>query len=631
MMKMNRFQIRSGAMVGILTIALGFALSQTYLFAAVTGQKITGKELIGEFDGGQLYKVRYADGTMEDVVIDDNGKMASFDPDEHVALPKKTKISAALQKKLDKGAATDGFLVTVWLTDLDYGAIDKEVKADLGIEDIRKIDARTLQSYITAKRAITQKKYTQQLQDFQDNYLDSAVSGKVVWLSKYAPLLIAKLTKETVKKIETVADVIAMDLFVNAKKVDETAYSIPNINANYTKNLGYTGSGVTVGIVESGYCDKTNFQLSDRDISFDVTDSQARRRLSTHATVVTSIVVGNTQGIVPAATVYVVQALNRLQDYEKIEWLLDRGVTVINYSAGYTDVQGTYSDMAKWIDHLGNQHNVHFVKSAGNYTSSYLITDPGMAYNAITVGSIYDHNSTAEPDWTDDALSAFSRYSESDSGYKPDLTAPGQGIDIAGYTNKSGTSFAAPHVTAVLTQLLDYNSNLILNTALLKAVCAAGTIHRTATDYGGYSLSPAYSNQEGAGVIDSQGAYMIAAHSGYADLELTAAQFPYYISFNVSQTTNPVRVALAWLKQNTIGVSSRIQAREAITERLLSDLDLTVYNPNNVAVASSVSGANNLELVQFTPSVAGSYRIKVSAYTLRNSSEKVGVAWYQAN
>jgi hypothetical protein len=179
--------------------------------------------------------------------------------------------------------------------------------------------------------------------------------------------------------------------------------------------------------------------------------------------------------------------------------------------------------------------------------------------------------------------------------------------------------------------LLDYNSNLILNTALLKAVCAAGTIHRTATDYGGYSLSPAYSNQEGAGVIDSQGAYMIAAHSGYADLELTAAQFPYYISFNVSQTTNPVRVALAWLKQNTIGVSSRIQAREAITERLLSDLDLTVYNPNNVAVASSVSGANNLELVQFTPSVAGSYRIKVSAYMLRNSSEKVGVAWYQAN
>jgi serine protease AprX len=42
-----------------------------------------------------------------------------------------------------------------------------------------------------------------------------------------------------------------------------------------------------------------------------------------------------------------------------------------------------------------------------------------------------------------------------------------------------------------------------------------------------------------------------------------------------------------------------------------------------------VSGTNNLKLVEFTPSVTGTYRIKVNAYTLQNSSEKIGVAWYQ--
>lgn len=96
-----------------------------------------------------------------------------------------------------------------------------------------------------------------------------------------------------------------------------------------------------------------------------------------------------------------------------------------NYSAGYSDIRGEYSDMAKWIDHIGNQHNVYFVKSAGNISSSSsLISDPGMAYNGITAGSINDHDSTGEPYWTDDTLSTFSCYGENSGGYKPDLTAP---------------------------------------------------------------------------------------------------------------------------------------------------------------------------------------------------------------
>jgi serine protease AprX len=623
---MNKFRIRSSGIIGLLTLALVLALAQVCILAASTDQKVTGKEMIREFSGGQLCKVQYADGALEDVMIYDSGKMATYDPDKHSKLFTKDKVTDRLRAILDKSGNDAVLTVSVWISDVDQTAIDKAVKAELGITDLNKVSEEKIKQYITAKRAKAKEQYAAQNKTFLAKYLDEAA---IMHNSGYAPLLIAKLDVKTITKIVKDAEVLSVDLFADAKKEDETIYSIPNINANYTKNLGYTGSGVKVGIVESGYCDKTNAQLSGRNINFDVSDSVARTKLSTHATKVTGIVVGSTQGIVPAATVYVVQALSRLQDYQKIEWLLDQGVTVINYSAGYTDAQGTYSNMAKWIDHLGIQHNVHFVKSAGNYTSSYLISDPGMAYNAVVTGSMCDSDSANEPDWTDDVFSTFSRYTESSGGYKPDFTAPGQGIDIAGYTNQSGTSFAAPHTTAVLAQLLDYNSNLITNNALLKAICAAGTFHRTATDYGTYSLCTAYSNKEGAGVIDSKGAYTIAANATYADLELTTSQFPYYISFTVAQTTNPVRVALAWLKQNTISESSHAGA--AVTERALSDLDLTVYNPNNVAVTSSVSGTNNLELVQFAPSVTGTYRIKVSAYALQNSSEKVGVAWYQAN
>jgi serine protease AprX len=623
---MKQFGIRSKRIMALLMLVLLFAWAQTCIGATFADQKVTGKETLREFSGGKLCKVQYANGTLEDVIIYDTGAMVTYDPNKHGMLFITEKITERLRTIIDKSTADTVLTIAVWLSDVDLAAIAKEVQAELGIADLDKVSAELLQKYIATKRAKAKKAYLTKNRTFLAKYF---IQDTAMLTGAYAPLILAKLDVKGITKIVADAEVLAIDLFVNAAKKDETAYSIPNINANYTKNLGYTGADVIVGILESGYPDKTNAQLSGRDINFDISDYEASRRLSSHATVVTGIVVGATQGIVPAATVYAAGALSRLQDYQKIEWLLDQGVTVINYSAGYTDVRGTYSDMAKWIDHLANQHEVHFVKSAGNYSSNYLITDPGMAYNAIVCGSIYDNNSVNEPYWSDDTLSTFSCYSETGGGYKPDLTAPGQGIDIAGYINKSGTSFAAPHVTSVLTQLLDYNSNLITNNALLKAICAAGTNHRTATDYGYYSLCAAYSNQEGAGVIDSKAAYTIATNSTYAALELTLNQFPYYINFTVSQTSNPVRVALAWLKQNTISAASHVGA--AVTERSLSDLDLTVYNPSNVAIASSVSGTNNLELVQFTPSVTGTYRIKISAYALQNSSEKVGVAWYQSN
>jgi serine protease AprX len=618
---MNRINLRRIGNIVLLVMALVFALTQTCIIAAATDQTVIGKKKICQFTGGQLGELKYSDKTLEAVIRSDSEVTEKYDLDESSV---QNKISDRLLAELDK-SNDKAVTVSIWITDADYEPINKAVGAEMNIYNLKSASPEMFAQYLNTKRQKKKAKSIEKNEAFLNRY---QISAAMLYKSVYAPLIIAELDRQMITRMAQDEEVLMMDLFVNAKKVDETTYSISNINAKYTRNLGYTGRGVKVGIVECGYPDTTNTQLSDRDINFDVAAGVARRRLSSHATAVASIVVGNTEGIAPAATLYAVQALTRLQDYQKIEWLLDRGVAVINYSAGYRDVQGTYSDMAKWIDYLGNQHNVHFVKSAGNYSSSYLITDPGMAYNALTVGSINDNDSSREPDWTDDTLSTFSCYAENSGGYKPDLTAPGQGINIAGYTNKNGTSFAAAHVTAVLAQLLAYDRRLLVNTALLKAICAAGTTHRTADDYGVYSLSAVYSDREGAGVIDAKGAYTIAANATYAALELNSSQFPYYINFTIARVTNPVRVALAWLKQHTFTMTSR--AGVTVTQRPLSDLDLTVYNPSGVAVRSSVSDLNNLELVQFEPRVTGTYRIKISGYALKNISEKIGVAWYQA-
>lgn len=610
--------------IGTFLFATLLVLTQAVSWAA----SVAKTETIKTFATGKLCKVLYSDNKVQDVIYFNNGTMEVYNPEKHGALLVKEKIASRLQKALDSADQKGLFQVAVWTTDIDQSKIESYVKDKLKITDLKKESAERIQLYAKEKRAKAKEEYTAKNEKFLKSYLDST-EETTIFTSSYAPFIVAKLTKQKIEKLLKDDTVAAIDLFIDSKKADELAYSVPNINAKYTRDtLNLKGSGVKVGIVESGYPDKSNAQLSGQAIFFDISDSEAQSRLSSHATMVGSVIVGKTQGIAPSASLYAVAALSRLQDYQKIEWLIDQGVLVINYSAGYTDTVGEYSDMAKWIDHLGNQHLVHFVKSSGNVRlSNYAITDPGMAYNAFTVGSSYDHDSANEPYWPDDTFSTFSRYTETSGGYKPDLTAPGESITVAGYTNQSGTSLSAPHASAVLTQLLGYRANLITNNALLKAICTAGTTHKTATDYGTYSLSPYYSNKEGAGVIDAKAAYTIAANSSYSALTLTAAQFPYSTTFTVAAANKPVRVSLTWLKQNSITATSHPGA--AVTERDLSDLDLEVYGPGGAFMASSISAVNNVEVVQFTPSVAGTYTIQVIGCAVQNDSELVSLAWYQ--
>jgi serine protease AprX len=608
----------------ILVTAIFFNLT-TISYCADTSITVK-KELIKSFNGGKIYKVVSANNTKSTVVVYNNGKQEKYNDEKHSSLLKNEKVSKNLAKTLDN--ATDSTLipVSIWVNDIDNQGIDNLVKENLKISDINNISGDKKQSYIEAKRDASKTIYSDRLVSFKKSSMQDSVT---IFSSTYTPMIIAYVPKKVIAKLRDNTSISSIDFYKPSIKSDDSTNSVPNINANYTRDTkNLKGSGVKIGIVESGYCDKTKSDLSTRNITFDVSDTDAKKRLSTHATIVTSIIVGSANGLVPNATVYEVGALNRTQDYQKIEWLLDKGVNVINYSAGYTDVTGTYSDMAKWVDHISFQHNIYFVKSAGNITSSNTgISDPGMAYNCITVGSMNDNNSRTEPTWSDDKLSTFSCYSETSGAYKPDLTAPGESIFVPSYTtSNSGTSFSAPLVTGVIAQMVNKTSSLSAQNNTLKSILAAGTTHRTATDYGTYLLSKYYSNKEGAGVIDALGAFNIINGSKYEIKTLSKTQFPYTKTFSVTSKTTPVRVAVSWNKQITI---SSPHVSGSITEKPLSDIDLEVYDQSNKLVAKSESANNNVELVQFTPSVTGTYKIKVVGFNLSNQNEYLSIAWNQ--
>ncbi|HOV69122.1 MAG TPA: S8 family serine peptidase, partial [Clostridia bacterium] len=387
--------------------------------------------------------------------------------------------------------------------------------------------------------------------------------------------------------------------------------------------LGLKGNGVKIGTIEAEntYLNKSNSQLYDRNIIFDIPDSQAVT--DNHSTLVAAIIIGRTQGLVPNATLYCAGMVTYLDMFNKVEWLISQGVSVINMSAGTPTGAGTYTTEARWLDHLAIQHSVHFVKSAGNDIG--YITNPGMAYNIVTVGAIDDNNSASEPYWPDDSMADFSSYMENTGiAFKPDLTAPGEDISAGGITNK-GTSFAAPHVTGVIAQLIHAYPQLATKQTAMKAILAAGTKHKTATDYGCYSAITAYSNMEGAGVVDAQSAYYIAANSRYYSGQLYNSSFPFEKTFTVTSSDSLIRVSLVWLKR--INISSP-HPTGTVTERPLSDLDLRVYDPNGSCVKLSVTGNSNVELVEFVPQMTGTYKIIVNGYSLKNDFEYIGIAWF---
>jgi len=594
----------------------------------ISQSSIIKLQIIEELDEVKLAKAMYNDKTTKDVVIFKDGVIEEYNELVHGKFFKKDKISKRLKDKIDKAGSDEKITVSVWIGDIDHHMVEKYVKEKLNIEDIKNENSEKIKSYIEEERKKSKEEYAKQIDKFVKKYLKDQDE---LFISEYSPLIITNILRKDIYILNKDIEVQAMDLFEDSNKEEDTTYSIANINSNYVRDtLNLKGNGVKVGILEVGYPNKNNSQLTGSAITFDVPDSTASKRLSTHATIVTSIIMGQTQGIAPEITAYVATASNRLGDYQKIEWLIDQGVSIINYSAGYSDIRGQYSDMAKWIDHLGVQYDVIFVKSAGNVKlSDYTITDPGMAFNALTVASIKDNDSLNEPYWVDDTYSSFSCYSETSGPFKPDLTAPGEGINVADYTNSSGTSFSAPHVVGVLAQILGAYPNIFPRNNTLKALITANTNHKTANDYGEYQLSPFLSNKEGAGVIDALSVYNCINNIFYLNESLDINQFPYTHYLNINADGQPVRVSLSWLKNNTITVTPYPGAN--VTERELSDLDMEIYDPDGNLVCYSMSANNNMEIVEFTPTVSGNYMIRVDAYTLINSTEQISLAWSRAN
>jgi serine protease AprX len=318
------------------------------------------------------------------------------------------------------------------------------------------------------------------------------------------------------------------------------------------QGLGLDGTGIGVAIIDSGITGwhddlaiSGNGQRVDAFVDF-VNARTTRYDDYGHGTHVAGIIAGDgfdsdgrRAGIAPGAHLVVLKALDghgagRISDIiAALDYIHTNrqafNIRVVNMSVGSGVYESYLTDPLTLATRRIVEDGIVVVAAAGNagkdpqgYTRYGGITAPGNAPWVLTVGAS-SHMGTI--DRADDTIGAFSSRGPTgyDLGAKPDLVAPGVGIESLSdplsafystksaslldgtiatpyrpYLSLSGTSMASPVVAGTVALMLQANPSLTPNA--VKAI-----LQYTSQQYYGYDALT-----QGAGFVNAAGAVRVA-------------------------------------------------------------------------------------------------------------------------
>jgi subtilisin family serine protease len=280
-------------------------------------------------------------------------------------------------------------------------------------------------------------------------------------------------------------------------------------------DMGYTGSGVLVGVLDAGFR-KDHAALSgldivaEHDFVFDDDDTQydpgnPEDYSDFHGTGVLSIMAGNAEGDLVGPAFGASFLLGKTEDtrsetpveedfwVEGIEWMESQGVDIVSSSLGYT----TFDDETgyEWSDLDGNTAvttvaadfaaslGVLVVNAGGNERQGewgHIIT-PADGDSVCAVGAV-------------DALGTIASFSSPGPSYdgrtKPEVSAMGVGnyfalnVDTVSFSNGSGTSFATPLVAGASALLAEVHPEWTAMDLLERLKSSASRSGTPDNDYG---------------------------------------------------------------------------------------------------------------------------------------------------
>ena len=399
-------------------------------------------------------------------------------------------------------------------------------------------------------------------------------------------------------------DAVAWIEDVPADNVDDTTNGQSATGADDVIDLlGLTGDGIVVSMIESGQIDPVPHPNMDGRVTLANNPIFAPADGS-HASNVGAIMVadgsdglGNNMGLLPEAELvgYSHAGLTiKRQNFgvpEEARNDYDALLTNFSYSQYNCSKVGDYTKRAKFQDKAAAEAGVVITKSAGNGRNgnSFIDKTPftdctmdlrSLPHAAVAKNSIVVGNMNVGSDSVSTLSGSSSSGPTADGRLKPDLVAPGAGLNSIDYdfdnnqaiaSSFGGTSASAPFVSGVVGLLGEtFDDNGIDPNTVPPARYKAILVH-TARDEG--PTGPDF--RHGYGLVQPEQAVRIAdewdlwGREDSVDENTTSLAF----SFDITSPHSFFKVTLAWDDE---------KGEHTSTLALKNDLDLTLISPSGV-------------------------------------------------
>lgn len=367
----------------------------------------------------------------------------------------------------------------------------------------------------------------------------------------------------------------------------------------------YTGEGITVGMLELGVIDTSHTNFTNTDITIH-NQLFVNETVSDHATMVASLI-GGSGGIANEASFLSSQISGGIS--EEVDWLVEEGADIINMSFTSSTRTGIYGAASAYVDYASRIYNKIFIVGSGNTTdSNHYVGDPGLAYNAVTVGAVDTYH-----EWQD-----FSCYEVASGPIKPTVMAKGFSICVPNFSGvKYGTSFSTAFVTGLSALILERIPALITQPMKFLSLVTSGAT-RKVTDYL-YDETNNFDEYMGAGVFNYQN--VIDNYANAVDLttsSTSSSTIIYREEFTLDEGET-IHASIAWM-------SYAYEDDETSTAR--SDYDIRLMY-NGLLESVGCTTYNNVEMVTFTaPEDESDFTIMIIQYSSQEiENEKVSFSY----
>ena len=458
---------------------------------------------------------------------------------------------------------------------------------------------------------------------------------------------------------------LAMTTEVNTARV--TINATPD-EIRAPSGVVYNGSGVVVGVLDTGINHVTalNPKVLDR-VTCDNSgcaqeDVDTTSTFTSHGTRVAQVLAATLDenaGIAPGVELLDVDVLNNWNSAPNpdviqsipyahgLDWSLKNGADVVNLSFGGASCALSADDTGSLILNEAVDKGVVAVKSAGNSGSEYnTITSPGCSDNVITVGGIDDRT---HDDITMYGGSSRGPVSDGSPRLKPDVVAPAVNIQTLSFVHntttdpRSGTSYAAPQVSATAAILLQAKPDLTpveIKAAVLLGAdwqapipCNSPQFERNnPRDNCSYIVQPENSDAESLNILNNVGFGILNVNQtleyasertpthnhvmgDYLDTDTNRKQY----TFNVADTSEPVKVILTWLVHPHGSITAQYTRSDVVN---VADLGFTIRTPTGQIINADSDYQTN-EFAIFNPPSTGTYTVTVTGSNLDTINKSV--------